>query len=213
MPLRRPGGGAMLRSVGSFAALHVRCADPDRLVQPVGTWLARQRGFAGASYSQGPLDLLGDFRLRANAVALGRIGDAWSIVRFNGFSVGGRFIDESVIRPLAAELHTRAVLFTAQTTSDVYQLVVMEGGTRLRSILADADTCETTGEALPGEPAGGFTTTSDEGDDPPGAMEVAEAVCAELGFALWPDPPMSGTFHVWKRRGLLARLFHRGDAR
>jgi hypothetical protein len=135
-------------------------------------------------------------------------------LRFNGFSLGGRFIDESLIRPLAAELETRVVLFTGQTTSDTYQLVVLDGDTRVRSILATEDECETSGEALPGEPPGGFAIAAgdDDDDDPPGAMEVAEAICDALGFELWPDAPPSGTFHLWKRRGLLSRLLRRGEA-
>lgn len=198
--------------MGSFAALYIRTRDTESLVAPITRWL-EPHGFSAAARSDSAPSSLQSFGTQADAVGIGRVNEDWSIVLFNGFNLGGRFLDEDVVRPLAERVVARVVLFTAQTTSDVYQLVVLDGATRVRSVAVSGHECLVNeGQRLPGERGGAFSTSADEGaddDDPPSALDDASAICSALGFELWSASPSTGPFHLWRRRGLFSRLLGR----
>lgn len=195
--------------MGSFAALHIRADDTDRRVVPIGHWLA-SHGFGAVQRMDSAPASLQTFGSRADTVGLGRLNAAWSILVFNGIRVGGRALDASVILPLAVRVASRVVFFAAQTTSDVYQLVVFDGGTCVRSVaLSDGECLTNEGQRLPGERAEAFSmvTANEDGvDDPPAPLRDAEVICSAMGFELWPNAPLPGAVHVWRRRGLFSRL-------
>lgn len=202
----------LLHAMSSFAALHLRARDLDGLVAPIGQWLG-SHGFGAVEHLDSAPGSLESFASSANTVGLGRSNEEWSLLRFNGFNVGGAFLDEDAIRPLVQRLACRVVLFTAQTTSSVYQLVVFDGGTRVRRIaVSDGQVLHDDGERLPGERAGAFAGSDAEDeadDDPPSEMEDLTAIGSAMGFEIWPSPPIRGAVHVWRRRGLLSRLLGR----
>ena len=201
-----------LHAMGSFAALHLRARDMDGLVGPIDQWLG-SHGFGAVERLDSAPSSLESFATSANTVGLGRSNEEWCILRFNGFNLGGRFLDEDAVRPMAERLACRVVLFTAQTTSSVYQLVVFDGGTRVRRIvLSDGQVLHDDGERLPGERAGAFAQSDAEDeadDDPPSEMEDLTEIGSAMGFELWPSPPIRGAVHVWRRGGLLSRLLGR----
>lgn len=195
--------------MGSFAAVHVQSSDPDDLVDPIGEWL-RGHGFGVAERMDAAPSSLRTFHLSTNTVGLGRASAAWSMLLFNGFGLGGGALDEAAIRPLAARVPARVVLFTGQTTSDAYQLVVLDGAACARRVMLAGGQClANDGQPLPGERAGAFSMheQDDDADDPPSVMHDAQAIAAAMGFELWPRTPLPGVVHVWRRRGLISRLF------
>jgi hypothetical protein len=105
----------------------------------------------------------------------------------------------------------RTVLFTAQSTSDLYHLCVLDREKLVRNVIVyEGELVENDGAPMPGERAGAFTSQLlPNGDDPPGEVDDARLICAALGFELWRSPPLRGPGHIWRRRGFLSRLFGR----
>lgn len=195
--------------MGSIATLHIHAEDDEGLVVAVGAWLATH-GFGAALRSDAVPSSLRACGVQADAVGLGRANAQWSIVGFNGLRLGARVLDEDVVRPLADRLRSRVVLFTGQTTSDVYQLVVFDAGTCVRRIaVSDGECLVDEGEPLAGEREGAFARADDDDDDAPTALQDAAAIGAAMGFELWPDLPLVAPVFVWRRRGLLSRVLGR----
>lgn len=193
--------------MASFIGLHLeRCSDAD-VLEVISDWL-KPLGFGGAEPFQIVPASLNETRLRsADAVGCERLNDSWHLVLFNSHLLGGASIDEVTLAPVSKRVPARLVLVAAQTTSDVYQLLVYDKGELLRaSIHAGGQLIQNSGPPLPGEPP--LLTDMDEteaSEDPPSPLSIARDVCAACGFDLWRTPPIQGPGRIWKRRSLLAR--------
>jgi len=197
--------------MGSFIALHVENCHDETLLQAVSAWLA-PFGFEEAEPFEGIPEVLQKVRFSvANGVGVERLNDSWHILVINSFTLGGVPVDEVAVRPLTERLAARAVLFSAQTTSDVYQLAVFDLGKCVRCIASsEGQLLKNIGPLLPGERRGAFSARSASHDEEsPSEMEDATTICAALGFELWRTPPIRGPGHHWRRRGFLSRLLRR----
>jgi hypothetical protein len=199
---------ATLHSMGSFVALHIRARDTDSLVVPIGHWLAprlRCRGALGLRSAFAP-DLRDPRGCRWSR-AIERGLECPSLERLQpGRSIPRRGRGP----PLGRTRGLPCGVVTGQTTSDVYQLVVLDGSTRVRVVTVSDGECLTNeGQRLPGERAGAFSMSTANGgadDDLPSPLQDAAAICSAMGFELWPASPSPGAVHVWRRRGLFSRL-------
>lgn len=131
------------------------------------------------------------------------------MVHFGGYTLANDGLSASGLCRLGGLVRDRIVFFAAQTTSDVYELVVLDGPVLVRHLASsDHELLEDIGAHFEGEPNGGaFRYPEDEdGEWSSTPMDDATAMCGAMQLPLWEHfstPP----FAVWTRKGWLGRLF------
>ncbi|MGC4090644.1 MAG: hypothetical protein QM756_22780 [Polyangiaceae bacterium] len=193
--------------MGSFAALYIEASlgAAKALVEP---W-AHALGFGAAEAFDEPPRALGGFFIATKALGLVEHGNGWSQLAIQGFRMprGGE-VGLTTVEPLALLCPRRALLFVAQTTSDVYELGLFEAGRRLRYLShADGQRLEDEGARLASETCDTFGSIGERPEeDERGPFDDAQEIAKALGVDLWADNRRGAGF-LWRRRHFLSRWF------